>query len=170
MNLIANEKIQLAFWVSLSLKAIFAVSEIIGGFLAYILTLSQYLMVSFVSRDFLLNLVTSLTREELSEDPRDFIANNLLHLAQYSSVSSLRFTALYLVSHGVVKLWLIIGLFRKKLWYYPVAMVVFGLFILYQLYRYSFTHSYWLIFISVVDAIVIWFTWVEYGYLRAAAK
>lgn len=59
------------------------------------------------------------------------------------------------MSHGVVKLWLIIGLLRQKLWYYPLAAAVFGLFIVYQLYRYSFTNSLWLLVLGAVDVAVI---------------
>ena len=76
------------------------------------------------------------------------------------------FAAVYLLGHGVIKLWLIIGLLREKLWYYPTALVVFGLFIVYQLYRYSFTHSIWLLLITIVDLVVIGLTWHEYRYLR----
>jgi uncharacterized membrane protein len=71
------------------------------------------------------------------------------------------------LSHGVVKLWLIIGLLRQKLWYYPLAAAVFGLFIVYQLYRYSFTNSLWLLVLSAVDVAVIALTWHEYRYLRS---
>ena len=71
------------------------------------------------------------------------------------------------MSHGVIKLWLIIGLLRRKLWYYPLAIAVFGLFIVYQLYRYSFTNSVWLLVLSAVDAAVIALTWHEYRYLRS---
>ncbi|MHB8885982.1 MAG: DUF2127 domain-containing protein [Methylovirgula sp.] len=65
-----------------------------------------------------------------------------------------------------MKLWLIIGLLRKKLWYYPVAIVVFGLFIAYQLYRYAFSHSVWLLLITVLDVVVIGLTWHEYRFLH----
>ena len=74
--------------------------------------------------------------------------------------------ALYLLSHGVIKLFVIIGLLQQKLWYYPTALVIFGLFIVYQLYRFSFTHSPWLLVLTVLDIIVMWLTWHEYSYLR----
>ena len=45
-------------------------------------------------------------------------------------------------------------------------MLVFGLFIIYQLYRYQFTHSLWLLLITLVDALVIALTWHEWKYLR----
>ena len=159
-NRFLEEKyLHLAFEVSLVLKAVFAVAETLAGIGAY-----------FVTQQLLFRLVERITREELLEDPRDFIANYLFQSAQHFSVSTRNFTAVYLVSHGVIKLWLIIGLLRQRLWYYPVAIAIFGLFILYQLYRFSLTHSLWLLLITAVDVVVIGLTWQEYRYLRARAS
>ena len=154
-KLLDEKNVHVAFEISLAFKGAFALAEIATGIFAY-----------FVTQQFLVGLVHFITVEELTEDPRDFVANYLLHAAQDLSVSSQRFTSLYLLSHGVVKLWLIIGLWRKKPSYYPAAMGVFGLFILYQVYRYSFTHSLALLFLTVLDAIVIGLTWLEYQHLR----
>jgi uncharacterized membrane protein len=154
-NLAQEEKIHLAFEISLLLKGLFALGQIIGGIVAF-----------FATKEFLLKTVSVLTQEELAEDPRDLVANFLLHSAQNLSISTQHFMALYLLTHGSIKLWLIIGLLREKLWYYPTAIVVFGLFIVYQLYRFNFTHSVWLLLITLVDVIVIALTWHEYKYLR----
>jgi uncharacterized membrane protein len=154
-KLLAEKNIHLVFETSLIFKGLFALLEIIGGIAAY-----------WVSQHALLDLVQAITQAELREDPRDLVANYLLHLAQNLSIGEQHFTAFFLVSHGVVKLWLIIGLLREKLWYYPIAIVVFGLFIAYQLYRYSFTNSVWLLILSAVDVAVIALTWHEYQYLR----
>ncbi len=153
--LLEEKYVHIAFEVGLVLKAVFAVGEILAGIGVY-----------FVTRQFLFGLLERITREELLEDPRDFIANYLLQSAQHFSVNARNFTAAYLLAHGVVKLWLIIGLLRQKLWYYPVAIGIFGSFIVYQLYRYSLTHSLWLVLITVVDLVVIALTWHEYRYLR----
>jgi uncharacterized membrane protein len=67
----------------------------------------------------------------------------------------------------VVKLWLIGDLLRGRLVYYPIAIAVFGAFIVYQLYRFHFTHSIWLIVITVIDALVIVLTASEYRQLRS---
>ncbi len=155
-KLFEEKNIHLVFELSLIAKAVIALFEIIGGVLIY-----------FISQQFLLNLVLALTQHELLQDPRDFIANYLLHSAQNFSISSQHFAALFLLSHGVIKMFLIVGLLRKKLWYYPTAIVVFGLFIAYQLYRFSFTHSPWLLLITILDIAVIWLTWHEYRYLRS---
>ena len=154
-NIVREKRIHLAFVISLFLKGLLALGQIVGGILAF-----------FVSREFLLKAASVLTQEELAEDPRDLVANFLVHSAQGLSISTQRFMALYLLTHGTIKLWLIMGLLREKLWYYPTGIVIFGLFIVYQLYRFSFTHSPWLLLITAVDVIVIALTWHEYKYLR----
>jgi uncharacterized membrane protein len=150
-----EHRIHLIFEVSLILKGAFAFFEIIGGILTYI-----------IPEAFILGLISTLTQHALAEDPRDVVANYLLHVAQHLSVGAQHFAALYLLSHGAIKLWLIAGLLRERLWYYPTALTIFGFFILYQLYRFSFTHSAFLLFITVIDVVVIVLTWHEYRYLR----
>ncbi len=152
-----NEKnIRLFFDVSLWAKGADAVVEMIGGAAAF-----------FVTQPAVLRLVEWVTRDEFAEDPHDRVANALLQAAQNLSVGTEHFIAAYLFAHGVLKLWLIVGLLRKRLWYYPVALVVFGLFIAYQGYRYWFTHSAWLIAVTVLDLVVIVLTWHEWRYLHA---
>ena len=154
-KLFDEKNVHVAFELSLVLKGVFSLTEIAAGFFTY-----------FVTRQFLLDLVHTISRAELMEDSRDFVANYLFHAVQGLSISSQHFTAFYLLSHGIIKLWLIIGLWRKKLKYYPAAIVVFSLFILYQVYRYSFTHSLSLLLITVLDLIVIGLTWFEYQHLH----
>jgi uncharacterized membrane protein len=157
-KLLDERRIHLIFAVSLFIKGAFAFLEIVGGILAYVIT-----------QQFILDIVAALTQDELAEDPRDVIANYLLHAAQHLSASTQQFTAVYLLSHGAIKLWLIVGLLREKLWYYPTAMAVFWLFIAYQLYRFSFTHSIFLLLLTALDVVVIALTWHEYGYLRRSS-
>jgi uncharacterized membrane protein len=155
-NAAREKKIHLAFVISLWLKGLFALGEMVGG-----------IFVFYVSREFLLKAVSVLTEEELTEDPHDLVANYLLHSAHSLTIGTQFFVALYLLIHGAVKFWLVVGLLRAKPWYYPVAIVVFGLFVVYQLYRFSFTHSVFLLLITGVDLVVIALTWHEYKYLRS---
>jgi uncharacterized membrane protein len=143
------------FEASLWLKGAFALAEIIAGIGAY-----------FVSQQLLLSAVVWVTQEEFVLDPNDVIADYFLHTIQNLSIGTQKFAALYLLAHGIAKLWLVIGLLREKLWYYPVAMIVFALFIAYQCYRYTLTHSVWLLLITVLDLIVVELTWHEYRHLR----
>jgi uncharacterized membrane protein len=156
-RLLEEKNLHLAFEVGLVLKAAFALVETLAGIGTY-----------FVTQQVVFKVIEKITRAELLEDRRDLIANYLLQSAQHFAVSTRNFTALYLVSHGVVKLWLIVGLLRSKLSYYPAAIAVFGLFIAYQLYRFGLTHSLWLLVITAVDVLVIALTWHEYRYLKGS--
>lgn len=53
-----------------------------------------------------------LTQDELVEDRHDVVATSLMHWAQGFSVQSEHFYAFYLLSHGIVKLFLVAGLIR----------------------------------------------------------
>jgi uncharacterized membrane protein len=65
-----------------------------------------------------------------------------------------------------VKSVLVVGLLREKLWAFPASIAVFGAFILYQLYRYSYTHDLGLIALSIFDLFVIGLAVHEYRLLR----
>lgn len=149
-----EKKLFAAFEAALWVKGIFALSEVLAGVAAYV-----------ASPRIVMTFVLWVTKDEFAEDPHDLVANFLVHSVQHLSVSTQKFAAVYLLAHGAVKLWLIAGLLRRRLWYYPVSMIVFALFIGYQVYRYTFTHSIWLLLITVMDIVVIALTWHEYRYL-----
>ncbi len=150
-----EKKIHLVFELSLWFKAIFALSEIVAGAATW-----------FVPQRLFLTLVLWVTKDEFAEDPHDLVANFLLHTVQHLSVDAQKFAAIYLLGHGLIKLWLIVGLLRERLWYFPVSIIVFGLFIGYQIYRFAFMHSVWLLLVTALDLVIIVLTWHEYRYLR----
>ena len=150
-----ERRIHQVFEVSVLLKGAHAAVEAVGG-LALALTNNQWI------RD----LVTKASESELIEDQRDFIAHHLMTWAQGFSVETQHFYAWYLLSHGVVKLALVTGLLMRKLWAYPTTIVVLGLFIVYQLYRYTQTHGLGLLLLTALDVVVVGLTWHEYGLMR----
>ncbi|MBN9253188.1 MULTISPECIES: DUF2127 domain-containing protein [unclassified Mesorhizobium] len=150
-----ERRIHQVFQISVLLKGAHALVECIGG-----------LMLALISTDTIVSLVRQLTQEELIEDPHDFLAGHLLTLASNFSVSTQHFYAFYLLSHGLVKLALVAGLLTNKLWAYPASLVALSLFIVYQLYRFSYTHSAGLIVLTVFDLFVMVLIWHEYRLVR----
>lgn len=67
--------------------------------------------------------------------------------------------AFYFFSHGAVKLLLIWGLWKSKLWAYPVSIIFLSGFSVYQLYEsithYSFIVTAFLLFNTIVIILVI---------------
>jgi uncharacterized membrane protein len=150
-----ERRIRQAFQVSVLLKGVHALIECVGG-----------IAVALVSTNTIRDLVNALTQEELLEDPKDFLATHLLTMAQQFSIGTKQFYAFYLLSHGVVKLFLVAGLLRSKLWSYPASLVVLGLFIVYQLYRFSYTRGLGLIALTLFDIVVMGLIWHEYNLVR----
>ena len=151
-----NERIiHRVFEVSILLKALHALVECAGGIALYA-----------VSSDTIVSLVRAMTQSELVEDPNDYVATHLLSMAQDMSISSKSFYAFYLLSHGLVKLALAVGLLANRLWAYPATLAALVLFIIYQVYRYSYTHALGLIILTVFDIFVLWLVWHEYRLVR----
>ena len=150
-----ERRIHQIFEISVLLKGAHALIECIGG-----------LILVIMSTNVITSMVNVFTQEELIEDPNDFVATHLLSLAQNFTVSTQHFYAFYLLSHGLIKVLLVIGLLRNKLWAYPVSLVVLGLFIVYQLYRFSYTHGLGLIVLTVFDVMVMGLIWHEYRLVR----
>ena len=150
-----EHRIHQLFEISILLKGAHALIECMGS-----------LVLAFISTSAVVNLVTGVTRDELIEDPNDLVGTHLLSFAQDFTVSTQHFYAFYLLSHGVIKIFLVIGLLRNKLWAYPASLIVLGLFIVHQRYRYSYTHDFGLIVLTVFDLLVIRLIWHEYRLVR----
>ena len=103
-----------------------------------------------------------LTRPELSENPGDKLALFLRHSAEQFGQGTQTFASLYLVTHGVIKVLLVAGLLRRKMWSYPASLWVLGGFIAYQCWRYAQTHSIWLVLLTALDIVVVLLVWREY--------
>jgi uncharacterized membrane protein len=150
-----ERRVHQLFEISVLLKGAHALIECVAG-----------LALALVSTSTIVSLINRLTQDELVEDPHDFVATHLMNLAGNFSVSSRNFYAFYLLSHGLVKIALVIGLLRSKLWAYPASLIVLGLFIVYQVYRFTYTQSVGLIALTLFDVIVMALIWHEYRLMR----
>jgi uncharacterized membrane protein len=110
-----------------------------------------------------LNRITwRLARLDLSRNPHDFVSVHLRHMAAGIAGTGRRFAAVYLLSHGLVKLVLVIELLRNRLWAYPLMIVMLTVFVGYQSYRFALTHSIAMVVLTVFDLAVIALTAMEY--------
>lgn len=150
-----ENKIHFIFEISLLLKGVNSIFEIIGGVFAL-----------FVTKSYIVSTVLFLTQEELSQDPNNALAHYFITLSNNFSVNTQHFVAFYLLSHGIVKLFLVTELLRKKLWAYPLSIFVFSLFIIYQIYKYFYSPSVWLLLLTLFDVLIIWLTSHEYRKIK----
>ena len=143
-----------AFTVSLAIKGLNGLAEIAGGIAIYL-----------TSTETIARWIAQFANA-LGGDPNRWLPAHLLKFGDSLTVSQHDFVASYLIVHGVVKIVLVYGLLRERLWSYPVSFVVFTGYIAYQLYRFTFTHSWMLILLSVFDAFILTLAVHEYRLVR----
>jgi uncharacterized membrane protein len=134
-----------------------------------------YGAISFSFGIFLLRLVgTPLSQvlyralgSELAEDPRDFLVSIGLGAVTHLSFSVTYFIAIYFIFWGFIDVALSIALLRHKLWAFVPSMYLIALFVVYEMYRYTHTHSSILLFIIFIDIILILLIRNEYKNLKS---
>jgi uncharacterized membrane protein len=113
------------------------------------------------------NLIAAIAANELREDPNDLIMRHLISFSKTFSISTQLTASLYLLSHGGLKLLILIFLWKKKLWAYPVSCLIFTIFVIIQMLRFVQTYSITLLFLTLIDIIMIILTILEYKNIKA---
>jgi uncharacterized membrane protein len=139
------------FRVSLILKGLDGVLEIAGG--VALLLISPHSIAS---------VAKWVVAHDLAGSRHDFVARHLLHSATSLSTSTTLFGAVYLLSHGIAKVVVVVLVLRDKLWAYPLMIGLLIAFIVYQVYRFTYRPGPGLVALTIFDAFVAWLTWREY--------
>lgn len=139
-----------AFRSAIGMKGIDGLLEIIGGVCLRLIHSSEMNATLGV-----------LLQHELSQDPADFIAIHLLRTSMLLNTNKL-FASMFLLSHGVTKVILMVSLWRNAPWAYPLTFVIFGAFGVYQMYRFSHTHSIAMLLFTISDVFLIGLTYREW--------
>jgi uncharacterized membrane protein len=139
------------FHAGITLKGIGGVMEMIGGVLLW-----------FIKPAAMSETARLLFFQELSRNPDGFISSHVLRESSKLANADPTFASLYLLSHGITKVILVVCLWLNKLWAYPLTIVVFAGFCVYQVHRYMRTHSIALVLLTIFDLILIYLTWREY--------
>lgn len=143
---------ELLFTYSLILKAVLAGLETLSGFFL------RFLPFQTVTR-----MIVSIT----PDDPTPgFFDRHITQWTHHLSIGELHFAGLYLMTHGAIKLLLVMGLLKKTIWMYPVAIVVFSIFVIYQLHRFVHTGAWGMFALSLFDLFVIYLIVREFRALR----
>ncbi len=144
------------FRISIFLKGVLSFVEILAG-----------TIILFVDPAAIGNAIVGIIQDELADEPNSFLALHTLPLAQQFALTPKLFLAFYLLSRGLIKLVLVIALLKSKLWAYPAALAVLGLFMLYQTVEIVLKHSPFMIALTLFDVVVMWLIWHEYQIVSA---
>ncbi|HEX5448062.1 MAG TPA: DUF2127 domain-containing protein, partial [Candidatus Saccharimonadales bacterium] len=133
-----------------------------GKFIDGLLETAGGILLLAISPDQINHLARWLTEGELSENPHDWVANHILNTAHHLTGASLAFGAAYLLSHGLVKIVLVVEVIRDHLWAYKGLIGVTALFVVYQTYRMVVKFSVSMLLLTLFDLLIIYLTQKEY--------
>lgn len=151
--------VHISFEIGILIKGFDGLLEILGG-----------LLLQFLSPEQINEAVLWMTQHELSRDPNDWLARHMTASAEAISMGAKTFAIVYLLLHGVLKVLIVWALLRSKLWAFPIAVILFAVFDVYQLYRFALSPSAVLATLVLLDIFIIIFTWGEYRRLRRSGK
>ncbi len=106
--------------------------------------------------------VHQLTAAELAQDPHDFIATHLVHWANAYTKQAAVFAAIYLLSHGIIKVVLVYEVLRNHLWAYLALIVVTAGFVVYQVIHLAEKPTIGFVLLTLFDFVIIYLTAREY--------
>jgi uncharacterized membrane protein len=145
-----------AFWLSLFLKGLDGALQLLGGVAVLVAepgTLGK--AYRWLSRFLIGNRVHNPEADFIKVTAESFHMN----------VEML--VAIYLLVNGVIKVLLVYGLLKEKLWVFPAACVGFGLMFSLEVYRLSI-HFFWGIFILMcISVFVITMVILEWRKVKA---
>lgn len=143
---------------SILVKGAFGAFEVLSG-----------VALALVSAEQLERVGLLVAHWEMAHHPFDLVAGMFRRAAESVSIDAKAFAAIYLFIHGALKLILVVALLRDRDWAYPTSLIVFAGFIAYQVYRFTFTGSPMLVFLTIFDLfimVLIWHEWRQRGRRR----
>ena len=139
------------FHTGITIKGFDGILECIGGVLIW-----------FIKPSSLNGIVRFAALHDLPGKYDEKLIAQLLHTTEMLANGGKTFATVYLITHGLSKVVLVAALWMNKLWAYPLTMFIFAVFCVYQMHRYTRTHSIWLIVLTIFDLFLIYLTWREY--------
>ncbi len=105
-------------------------------------------------------------RNELTDDPQDHIFSFLAHSLTQQGFSITYFLAAHFLFWGVIDIVLSYTMIRHHLWAFTTSIALIILFMFYEIYRFTHTHSLILLAFIVTDVFFVYLIRHEYEKLK----
>jgi uncharacterized membrane protein len=143
------------FRVAIAIKGLDGGLQLVAG------VLLMFLPATAITR-----LVDMIVTRDLVGDPTGKLAVHLHAVADHLAGGTRSFAIAYLLLHGVIKLVLVVALWRELMPAYPIAAAALGAFVAYTIIRAAHTHSIALPIFAALDVVIIVLVIKEYLQLR----
>lgn len=145
---------QLFKW-SILIKGAISVAEVIVG------TLVMFIPVSVI-----MWMANYVVENIFAGNREGFLAAEIISNAEALAGMGTVLIGVYLIGRGGIKLGLIIGLLKNKLWAYPWSLVVIGVLVLFQVFELVKTLHLGIIFVTLFDLVVMYLIWREWNIVK----
>jgi len=142
--------------IGIILKGIDGVLELLGA-----------IGLLFIPLRFFRSFSQWITETEAGSSHHGFISTHISRFGEELAKGHHTFAVLFLLTHGLVKVVLVVCLLQNKRWAYPFGLVALTLFLAYQLYEMAIHPTFGMGFLTVLDAVIIWLVWREWQQVKA---
>lgn len=109
----------------------------------------------------LIEVLSTSMRHELLEDPSDILYSFISNILTSHPLYITYFLALYFIFWGVLDVLLSYSLLKHRLWAFPASFLLISLFVIYEGVRFTYTHSFILLGVILLDTFILWLIWKE---------
>lgn len=150
-----NGIFQTLFTLSIILKGIDGVVELVGG-LVFVILKKQHI----------LDIIFGFLNYDLFKIPNETILEWVTYVSNELTTSVKILISMILICNGVIKIVLSINLLLKNLVAFPISIAFLIILLIYQIIQTFYTPSLFLNLFNVFDFIVILLIWREYTRLK----
>lgn len=111
-----------------------------------------------------------LMHHELAGSRLDYIFQKADSFLQIHPMTITHFVAFYLIFWGILDIASSIALLKHQLWAFPLSLSLIAFFIAYEFYRFTHTHSLFLLIAIIVDIAILWLIRQEHINIKARIK
>jgi uncharacterized membrane protein len=148
------------FRIAIAIKGLDGALQVVGA-----------LILAFIPASTVSGFTHAVITRDLLGDPSGTLARHLESATEnFLHGDTKTFAVAYLLAHGLIKLGLVWALARKIVRAYPVAAVVLGAFVVYEIWRAIHTHSIALPFFAALDVVIIILVLREYRQLNGGRR
>lgn len=151
----ASEILQFLFFLSLIIKGIDGVVEVISG--ATLL---------FLGKTDVLNLLFDISQYDFLDISEDKAMRFVDHVSSVFTDYMKLFITIVLLGSGLVKVVLAVNLILKKMWAFPVALALLAAIIVYEGVQAILSWSLFVGCMTLLDIVVLFIIWRQYYYLN----
>ena len=117
-----------------------------------------------------LDILNYLLDKEIVFNPLNFIYTFTVNWLEHNPMYVTYFLASYFIFWGTLDTVLSYNLLKDKHWAFPVSLVLIVVFVIYEIFRFTHTHSLMLLWIIIFDIFLFWLIKREYNRVKTESR